>query len=64
MEQKRTGRGERKEEKNMRKWDSQDGRKTERERKQRDILTEGTIMGLERNLTHRKFPGIQKDDPT
>lgn len=46
MEQKRTGRGERKGEENMRKWDSQDGGKTERERKQSDILTEGTIMEL------------------
>ena len=27
-----------------------------------DILIEGAIRGLVRNLTLRKFPGIHKDD--
>ena len=28
-----------------------------------DILIEGAIMGLARNLALEKFPGIHKDDP-
>ena len=34
------------------------------ENKERDILIEGAIMGLGRNLTLEKFPGIHKDDPS
>ena len=34
------------------------------ENKERDILIEGTIIGLARNLALEKFPGIQKDDPS
>ena len=30
---------------------------------ERDILIEGVIMGLARNLALEKFPGIHKDDP-
>ena len=33
------------------------------ERKERDILIEGAIMGLARNLELEKFPEIHKDDP-
>ena len=32
--------------------------------KERDILIEGTIMKLARNLALEKFPGFQKDDPS
>ena len=35
-----------------------------RERKKRDILTEGVIKGLARNMTLGKFPGIHKDEPS
>ena len=34
------------------------------ESKERDILIEGAIMGLARNLALEKFPGIYKDDPS
>ena len=33
------------------------------ESNEREILIEGTIMGLETNLVVGKFPGIHKDDP-
>ena len=46
----------------MRKLVSRDGGRTETESKERDILTEGAIMGLARNLTLEKTPGIHKDD--
>ena len=46
---------------NLRKWDSQDGGRTEMESKERDILIEGFIMGLTRNLALKTFPGIHKD---
>ena len=59
MEEGKVGKG-RKE--NMREWDDQDGEKTERKRKERDILIEGTILGLARNLALGKFPGIHKDN--
>ena len=36
-----------------------DGEKT----KERDILIEGAIMGLGRNLVPGKFTGIYKNDP-
>ena len=32
------------------------------ESKERDILIEGAIVGLARNLTLEKFPRIHKDD--
>ena len=32
--------------------------------KDRDVLIEGDIMGLPRNLALEKFPGIYKDDPS
>ena len=46
----------------MRELNSQDGGRTERERKKRDILIEGAIMELARNLAVEKFPGIHKND--
>ena len=42
--------------------DSQDGGRTERENKERDILIEEAIMGQVRNLALGKFPGIHKND--
>ena len=39
-------------------------RKDRYESKERDILIEGAIMGLARNLALEKFPGIHKDDPS
>ena len=50
-------------EKNMWEKDGQIGGRTKRENKERDILIEGAIMGLARNLALGKFPGIHKDDP-
>ena len=35
----------------------------ERESNERDILIEGAIVGLGRNLALEKFSGIHKDDP-
>ena len=49
---------------NLREWDRQDVGRTEMESKERDILIEGTIIGLARNLALEKFPGIHKDDPS
>ena len=40
-----------------------EGGRIKTESKERDTLTEGTIMRLARNLTLGKFPGIYKDDP-
>ena len=37
--------------------------RTERESKERDILIEGAIMRLARNLALRKFLRIHKNDP-
>lgn len=34
---------------------------TKRESKGRDIFIEGVIVGLSRNLSLRRFPGIHKD---
>ena len=34
------------------------------ESKEIDILIEGAIMGLARNLALEKFPGIHKNDPS
>lgn len=48
----------------MREWDAQEGVRTVREKKKRDILTEGAIKGLVRNLALGSFPGIHKDDHT
>ena len=39
-------------------------RKDRDESKERDILIEGAIMGLARNLSLEKFSGIHKDDPS
>ena len=50
-------------EENLREQSSQDGRRTEIKSKERDILVEGAIMGLARNLALEKFPGIDKDNP-
>ena len=36
----------------------------QRQSKERDILIEGAIVGLTRNLTLDKFPEIYKDDPS
>ena len=38
-------------------------RKDRDESKERDILIEGAIVGLARNLALGKFPGAHKDDP-
>ena len=42
-------------EENMREWDGGDGKRTERESKERNILIERAIIELERNLTLGKF---------
>ena len=47
---------------NMREQDGQVGERTEKESKERDILIDGSIMGLARNLALGKFPGIHKDN--
>ena len=39
-------------------------RKERDESKERDILIEGTIMGLARNQVPEKFLGIHKGDPS
>ena len=44
--------------------DGQVGRRMERESNERDILIEGAIMGLGRNLVLGKFPGIHKEVPS
>ena len=46
----------------MREWDSCDGKRTEIEGKEIDILIEENIMQLTRNLVLEKFSGIHKDD--
>lgn len=38
--------------------------RSERENKERVILTEEIIIGLVRNLAIGKFPGTHKDDPS
>ena len=53
--------GNRKE--NLKERYSQDEGRTETKRKERDILIEGAIKRLARNLALEKFPGIHKDDP-
>ena len=45
-------------------WGAQEVGRTEKERKERDILIEGAIKGLARNMALGKFPGIHKDDPS
>ena len=55
------GRKERKE--NLKEQDMR-WRKDRDESKERDVLIEGVIMGLARNLALEKFPGIHKDDPS
>ena len=47
-----------------RRGESQVEGRTERKSKERDILIEGAIMGLTRNLALEKFTGIHKDDPS
>ena len=49
-------------EKRMREWNCQDEGRTEREKKERDFLIEGAIVGLARNLVLGKFPEICKDN--
>lgn len=57
------GEGEKgKEEENMREQDAQE-LEGQRERNERDILIEGAIKGLIRNMALWKFPGILKDNP-
>ena len=51
-------------EKNLREQDGRDGGRTERESKERDVLIEGAIMELTRNLALEKFPVIHQDDPS
>ena len=40
----------------MRKWHRQDGRRTEKKNKERDILIEGAIMELVKKLALGKLP--------
>ena len=47
---------------NMREQDGPDRGGMEWERNEKDLLVEGLIMGLGRNLVLGKFPGIHKDD--
>ena len=47
----------------MRERDAQEIGGKVRERKERDILIEGVIKGIARNIALGKFPGIHKDDP-
>ena len=61
---KRRERGERREKENMRESDAQEEGRTERKNKERDILSEGAIKRLVRNMALGKFPGIHKDDPS
>ena len=49
-------------EKNVKEQNSQDGEKTKKESKERDILIERAIMGLARNLALKKFSGIHEND--
>ena len=51
------------EKEHMIKHDGQDGERTEMESKERDILIEGAVKELVRNLALGKFQGIQKDNP-
>ena len=51
-----------KEEENLSCWEGYIVEKIKRESKERDILMEGAIMGLVRNLVLGKIPGIHKDD--
>ena len=44
-------------------WDRNLDQQTEMKNKKRDILIDGAIIGLARNLALEKFPGTQKDDP-
>ena len=60
----RGSRGEGMGDENMREWQGKEGRGTGWESNQRDILTEGTITGLGRNLVLGKFPGIYKAYPS
>ena len=53
-----------KREKNLKKWDGRDRGRIEKYSKERDILIEGAIVGLARNLVLGKFPGNHKDDPS
>ena len=47
----------------MREWDGRDGEKTGWESKERDVLIEGAILELARNLAVVKFPGTHTDGP-
>ena len=40
-------------------WDDQDGERTEMKNKKRDVLNEGAIAGLARNLVLEKFPSTR-----
>ena len=48
----------------MKEWDDQNEGRRERETKERDIMIEGAIMGLAKNLALGNFLGIHKDDPS
>ena len=48
----------------MREQDGQDGGRTERASKERDILIDGVMMGLKQNLALGIFPEINKYDPS
>lgn len=48
----------------MREEDGQGGVENERESNERDLLIEGTIMGLGRNLVLKEIRGIHKNDPS
>ena len=53
----------RKGEENLKEQDAWDGERTKMESKERDVLIEGAIIELARNLTLEKFPETYKDDP-
>ena len=48
----------------MREWDAQEGKRTLRERKERDALPEQAIKDLLKNITLGKFQGTHKDYPS
>lgn len=48
----------------MREWDAQEGKRTLRERNERDALIEQAIKDLLRNIALGNFQEVHKDDPS
>ena len=48
----------------MREWGGQDGGRTEKKSNESDVLVEGAVWGLLRNLVIGKFSRIHKNDPS